>query len=41
MWNRSKTILGLLLFIYVPQVIVAFVIAGYYSTSTYVSGISG
>ena len=40
MWNRSKMILCLLLFIYVPQVIVSFVFAGLYNTGTYLSGMS-
>ena len=40
MWSQSKRILCLLLFIYVPQVIVSFVLAGLYSTGTYLSGMS-
>ena len=40
MWNRSKWILYLLLFIYVPQVIVTFVMSGLFNTSTYLSGTS-
>ncbi|KAF8126619.1 hypothetical protein EV363DRAFT_1174006, partial [Boletus edulis] len=31
MWNRSKRILGVLLSVYVPQVILSFVVAGVYS----------
>ena len=40
MWNQSKMILRLLLFIYVPQVIVSLVFAGLYNTGTYLSGMS-
>ena len=40
MWNRSKWILYLLLFIYVPQVIITIVFAGIYNTSRYLSGMS-
>ena len=41
MWNRSKWILCLLLFIYIPQVIVTILFAVVYDTSTYLSGMSG
>ena len=40
MWNRSKGILYMLLFIYVPMVILSFVFQGIYNTPTYVSGMS-
>ena len=40
MWNRSKWILYLLLFIYVPQVVITFVFAGVYGTSKYLTGMS-
>ena len=40
MWNRSKWILYLLLFVFVPQVIVASVFAAVYNSSTYLSGMS-
>ena len=39
MWNQSKRILYILLFIYVPQVIVSFVYNGFY-TNTYLLGMS-
>ena len=39
MWSRSKWILSILLFIYVPQVIVSFILAGiYYNPNTYFLG---
>ncbi|KAG8216189.1 hypothetical protein J3R82DRAFT_8214 [Butyriboletus roseoflavus] len=37
MWNQSKWILWLLLFIYVPQVIFSLIVAGVYNTNTYIS----
>ena len=41
MWNQSKMILYILLFIYVPQVIVSFVAQGIYTnTNTCLSGMS-
>ena len=41
MWNRSKRILYILLFIYVPLVVASFVFAGvYFSSNTYYSGMS-
>jgi hypothetical protein len=41
MWNQSKMILFILLFIYVPQVIVSFVVVGiYYNPNTHLSGMS-
>ena len=41
MWNQSKRILYILLFIYVPQVIVSIVNQGIYvNSSTYLSGMS-
>ena len=41
MWNRSKMILYVLLFIYVPLVIVFFVLRGIYNNpNTYLSGMS-
>ena len=40
MWNRSKRILWLLLFIYVPQLIVTLVLEGVYITGKYFSGMS-
>jgi hypothetical protein len=41
MWNQSKRILYVLLFIYVPQVIISFVIQGIYTNpNTYLSGMS-
>ena len=40
MWNRSKRILYLLLFIYVPQVIALVIYAGVFDTSTYLSSMS-
>jgi hypothetical protein len=41
MWNQSKTILYILLFIYVPQVIISFVSDGIYNNpNTYFSGMS-
>ena len=40
MWNRSKKILYLLLFIYVPQVIISVVFAGVYNTTAYLSSMS-
>jgi hypothetical protein len=40
-WDRSRTILGILLFIYVPQIIIAFVFTGIYNNpGTYFSGMS-
>lgn len=40
-WGRSRTILGILLFIYVPQIIIAFVFTGIYNNpDTYFSGMS-
>ena len=42
MWNQSKRILYILLFTYVPQVIVSFVFTGVYDNpNTYLSGMSG
>ena len=41
MWNRSKRILYILLFIFVPQVPVAFAYRGIYDNpNTYLSGMS-
>jgi len=41
MWNQSKQILWVLLFIYVPQVILALVMNGiFYNPNTYLSGVS-
>ena len=40
MWNRSKNVLYLLLFIYVPQVTISIVFAGVYNTTTYLSSMS-
>ena len=41
MWNQSKRVLYCLLFIYVPQVILAFVDVGVYNNpNTYLSGMS-
>ena len=41
MWNRSKRVLCVLLFIYVPQVILGIVIGVvYYNPDTYLSGMS-
>ena len=40
MWSRSKRILCLLQFIYVPQVIVTSVLAVVYNTGTYLSGMA-
>ena len=41
MWNQSKRILYILLFIYVPQVIVSIVYQGIYSNpNAYFSGMS-
>lgn len=40
MWNQSKRILYLLLFIYVPQIIISIVFTAVYNTSTYLSGAS-
>ena len=41
MWNQSKRILFVLLFIYVPQVIVSFLLVGiYYNSNTHLSGMS-
>ena len=41
MWNQSKRILYILLFIYVPQVIVNFVVIGIYiNPKTNISGMS-
>ena len=40
MWNRSKWILYLLLFVYVPQVIVSLVFAGFYNNATGMSQIN-
>ena len=40
MWNQSKKILWLLLFFYVPQVIITCIVTGVYNTSKYVSGTS-
>ena len=41
MWNRSKTVLYLLLFNYIFQVILSFVFVGiYYNPNTYFSGMS-
>ncbi|KAI9457547.1 hypothetical protein HD554DRAFT_1769883 [Boletus coccyginus] len=38
MWNRSKWILSILLFVCVPQVVISFVLAGiYYNPNTYFS----
>lgn len=40
-WGRSRTILGILLFFYVPQIIVAFVFTGIFNNpGTYFSGTS-
>ena len=39
MWNRSKTVLGILLCLYVTQTITAFTFAGIYNTpGPYFSG---
>ena len=41
MWNQSKRILCILLFIYVPQIIVSFVFAAIYEDpNTHLSGMS-
>ena len=41
MWNQSKRILYILLFIYVPQVFISFIYQGIYKNSnTYLSGMS-
>ena len=41
MWNRSKRILYILLFIYIPQVIISLVGQGIYvNPNTYLSGMS-
>ena len=41
MWNQSKRILYILLFIYVSQVIVSFIFQGVYNNpNTYLSGMS-
>lgn len=41
MWNRSNRILSVLLFIYVPQVIISFIFAGiYYNPNTFFPGMS-
>ena len=41
MWNQSKRVLSILLFIYMPQVIVPFVFQGIYGNpNTYLSGMS-
>ena len=40
MWNQSKRILSLLLFIYVPQVIIAIVLTAVLNTSKYLTGVS-
>lgn len=41
MWNQSKTILGLLLCVFVPETIIAFVFAGVNDNpNTYMSGMS-
>ena len=40
MWNRSKGVLCLLLFIYVPQAVVTLLVVGIYNTGTYLSGMS-
>jgi len=41
MWNRSKWILFILLFVCVPQVIISFILAGiYYIPNSYFSGMS-
>jgi hypothetical protein len=41
MWNQSKMILYILLFIYVPQAIISFVGEGIYNNpNTYLSGMS-
>ena len=41
MWNQSKWILYILLFIYVPQVIAPFIVEGIYlNPNTYFSGMS-
>jgi hypothetical protein len=37
MWNRSKTILYLLLFIYVPQVIISIIFTAVFNTRTYLT----
>jgi uncharacterized paraquat-inducible protein A len=39
MWDQSKRILGALLFIYVPEVVIAFIFTGIYN-SPYFSGMS-
>ena len=40
-WGRSRTILGILLFFYVPQIIVAFLFTGIFNNpGTYFSGTS-
>jgi ABC-type uncharacterized transport system permease subunit len=39
MWNQSKQILYSLLFIYVPQVMVSFIVTGiYYNPNTHFQG---
>ena len=38
MWNQSKRILFVLLFIFIPQVIVSCILAGPYDTDPYLSG---
>ncbi|KAH0830245.1 hypothetical protein J3R83DRAFT_1605, partial [Lanmaoa asiatica] len=40
MWNRSKRILYLLLFVFVPQVIISIIFTAVYNTSTYLTGVS-
>ena len=41
MWNRSKWILYILLFAYVPQVIISFIFTGAFETPhTLISGVS-
>ena len=40
MWNRSTRILYILLFLYVPQVIVSFIYEGFYSNRTTYPGMS-
>ena len=39
MWSRSKGVLCLLLFIYVPQAVVTLLVVGIYNTGTYLSSI--
>lgn len=41
MWNQSKWVLSILLFLFVPQVVTSFVFVGIYDTpNTYLSGMS-